>query len=621
MALAAAAPNWPSNKITRKQDGSINVSWKNAGLTDETLEEFVDTRLDVLLQYLLESDGDPIECVVDMSGNSLRRPKPIKMLLQKLRSAPVHVVDLRLHKNQLTDVVAAVLAEHIHEAARAGRPLMQLHLSGNSFSSAGIWTLVEAVHTSGGYPRKGVNDRWALWLRAEHQSPPVLDAEEFLEQCQAAGQPVCITEKPPKDAVVQMHFGFTMPCWDGKGDLKTKGGKGEPTSKWVPVGKGEPKSKWVPVEKGADLEGTVVPEEKENGKSNADSAGKVDSAGKGKAGKGKADAVGQKESTDDWGSCTRKGCAPWKGGDWTGGSWKGKWKGDWNGVSDSSWMGDWDDGYYTHVSSKGQQQQHDDAVKGGPKGAGKQNDSSGADPASSGKASISFKTELCWFFGRGICAKGQQCTYAHGEKELRPPAAKGDSDLAEQQAPSVDQDIVKETMSWLKENRTKEGKEGTRFQDAWKMWCKEHNENDQVKGKRIQSMVEFKKRWEEGEMGRPHCEDDAELRETAPAESAELEMETQAALSAQAPSSLSVAMPSFIKASSSSSKMPQPFQATEEEEPEEAETGPKSESNEDAMVRLLGDKLFKKKTRKDAGGVTPHRGPSWESGPPVTSLK
>merc|ERR1719362_948716 len=128
--------------------------------------------------------------------------------------------------------------------------------------------------------------------------------------------------------------------------------------------------------------------------------------------------------------------------------------------------------------------------------------------------------------------------------------------------------------------------------------------------------------------------------ETAPAKSADSEKETQAALSAKAPdpSSLSVAMPSFTK-TSSSSKMPKTWQPTVEEEPKvsssssskipksrqlmnEAESASHSESNEDAMVRLLGDKLLKKKDKRneDAGGVAPHRGPSWESGPPVTGV-
>jgi len=359
---------------------------------------------------------------------------------------------------------------------------------------------------------------------------------------------------------------------------------------------------------------------------------------------------------DNWvigawkGSSTWKGCDPGNGGDWTGGSWKGDWKGaaDWHTYG---WKGDWDDGYYTNGNNKGQQQQqqqqYHDAAKGGSKSGGKKHDSSGAGPVPGGKA----KTELCWFFGRGICSKGEQCTFAHGDMELR-AAAKGDSDVAEQQAPSVDRDTEKETMSWLKGNRAREGEEGTRFENAWKTWCKEHQLDGQVKSKRIQSMVEFKKKWEGGglisEMGRAHHEDDAEhdaeLWKTAPAECTESARETHE-MSARAPdpSSLSVAMPSFTKASSSSSKMPKTWQATEEEEPKaissssaeipksrqaadeeapNAETAPKSESNEEEMVRLLGDKLFNKKnkTSEDAGGVAPHRGPSWESGPPVTGL-
>ncbi|CAK0873240.1 unnamed protein product [Prorocentrum cordatum] len=156
--MASAAP-WPVDSIEQRRDGTLAVKWAEADLTDTVLAQFVDSRLGVLLDMLSGSrdaaDDAAVECTVDLSGNRLQGPAPLAGLLRRLSEAKVHTTVLRLHKNEFTDVAAAVLAEHIQRAAADGLPVMQLHLSGNAFTASGVETLIRAAHTCGGYPRSG----------------------------------------------------------------------------------------------------------------------------------------------------------------------------------------------------------------------------------------------------------------------------------------------------------------------------------------------------------------------------------------------------------------------------------------------------------------------------------
>eukprot|EP00747_Dinoflagellata_sp_TGD_P061171 gnl/TRDRNA2_/TRDRNA2_152396_c0_seq10.p1 gnl/TRDRNA2_/TRDRNA2_152396_c0~~gnl/TRDRNA2_/TRDRNA2_152396_c0_seq10.p1 ORF type:complete len:609 (-),score=138.64 gnl/TRDRNA2_/TRDRNA2_152396_c0_seq10:365-2191(-) len=222
---SADVPAWPKNSVVQKADGTVAVEWSDADLTDTTLEQFVAIRLSLLLGKLPKS-GKPVECCVNLSGNQLRRPEPIAQLLAKLREANVHLTALRLHKNNLTDEVAEVLAEHICEAATQTRPLMQLHLSDNELTHRGVGALIEATHDCEAYPRPenagplrslGAADsrRRALWLRCEMQRPPVYDPAGLLQLCESGGYPVCVLkskeERPPPTAVVQMPYSFAHP--------------------------------------------------------------------------------------------------------------------------------------------------------------------------------------------------------------------------------------------------------------------------------------------------------------------------------------------------------------------------------------------------------------------------
>lgn len=233
----AQKTSWPKASITQLKDGGISVAWSQAELTNEALEEFVTTRLDDLLSSLPSSEA-AVECVVDFSSNYLSEPQPLSMLLHRLRQAPLHMTSLRLHKNRLDDIAATVLAQHIKESADSGKPLMQLHLSGNAITANGVEMLIKAAHRSGAYPRPSNaplkslgadRDRRALWLRVEQQRPPVEDPQELLGACEMDGFPVCIQnrdEPVPDDAVVQMHLAFVSSFSDvpgkGKGQGKSK---------------------------------------------------------------------------------------------------------------------------------------------------------------------------------------------------------------------------------------------------------------------------------------------------------------------------------------------------------------------------------------------------------------
>eukprot|EP00931_Biecheleriopsis_adriatica_P053126 TRINITY_DN3104_c0_g1_i1.p1 TRINITY_DN3104_c0_g1~~TRINITY_DN3104_c0_g1_i1.p1 ORF type:complete len:704 (+),score=150.59 TRINITY_DN3104_c0_g1_i1:66-2177(+) len=267
---STSCSRWPKDSIAWKKDGSIAVQWAGAQLTDEDLENFVQNRLDFLLNELPEGQA-AVECSVDFSDNMLSQPAPMALLLSRLREAPLHVTTLRLYKNHLGDIVATVLAEHIREAAKKGRPLMQLHLSSNSLTESGVQFLVEAAHRSGGYPRPvsagklkslGPSDsgRRALWLRTENQDPPLENPSGLVRRLQTLGCPVCILEsrdqQVPEDTVVQMPEFFLTNLATGKGKGKSDSDMGKGKSDGdMGKGKGNGKGNWKEPEASGNWKG------------------------------------------------------------------------------------------------------------------------------------------------------------------------------------------------------------------------------------------------------------------------------------------------------------------------------------------------------------------------------
>ncbi|CAE7381680.1 unnamed protein product [Symbiodinium natans] len=223
-----------------QKDGSIAVEWASIELDDNELEDFVRNRLSIMLAQLPGSAAGSVECTVDLADNHLRQAGTLAKMLQSLRETSLHVTVLRLYKNRYDDSVAVPLAEHIRAAATQGRPLMQLHLSNNSLTEAGMRLLIEAAHHSKGYPRsmgcaklKSLGQdsgRRVLWLRVENQDSPIAGPRDFLESCSSVGLPVWILgdgsgQKPPADAVVQIHPSFVR-THDGGSAGSSAGGKG-----------------------------------------------------------------------------------------------------------------------------------------------------------------------------------------------------------------------------------------------------------------------------------------------------------------------------------------------------------------------------------------------------------
>ena len=211
-----------SYKVVERGDGVMCIQACGVGMDDADLEELA-PEMDRILAQLPGSAAGTVECTVDLAGNHLHQAGTLSKMLQSLRETSLHVTVLRLYKNRYDDSVAVPLAEHIRAAATQGRPLMQLHLSNNSLTEAGMRLLIEAAHHSKGYPRsmgcaklKSLGQdsgRRVLWLRVENQDPPIARPRDFLESCSAVGLPVCILtegsgQKPPADAVVQMHEYF-----------------------------------------------------------------------------------------------------------------------------------------------------------------------------------------------------------------------------------------------------------------------------------------------------------------------------------------------------------------------------------------------------------------------------
>ena len=250
-------------KVVQRGDGVICIHG-GACTDDAELEGTAIHELDKLLARLPSSPAGAVECAVDLAENSLSQAEPLAKMLQSLREASLHVTTLRLHKNRYDDSAAETLAEHIREAADQGQPLMQLHLSNNSLSEAGLWLLIEAAHRSKGYPRStdcaklkslgADSGRRVLWLRAENQDPPIARPRDFLDACSSSGMPVCVLadgsgQKPPVDAVVQMHEYFlsashTRSSAKGSGRAKgqeSKSGMGGPPARF---GNGKGKGKY-----------------------------------------------------------------------------------------------------------------------------------------------------------------------------------------------------------------------------------------------------------------------------------------------------------------------------------------------------------------------------------------
>eukprot|EP00929_Paragymnodinium_shiwhaense_P085632 TRINITY_DN4604_c0_g1_i1.p1 TRINITY_DN4604_c0_g1~~TRINITY_DN4604_c0_g1_i1.p1 ORF type:complete len:584 (-),score=144.98 TRINITY_DN4604_c0_g1_i1:347-2098(-) len=257
---------WPQNAVIQKPDGSVAVEWADSELTDETLEKFARERLPELLVKIPK--GRAIECMVNFSGNQLRAGEPLGHVLGLLRDAGVHITALRLHKNRFGDKAAFVMAQHMMEAAKLKKPLMQLHLSGNELSEAGIRELVVAATTCNAYPRQDATplkslgapqqqNARALWLRIERQKHPPSDPEGFLRHLATEGFPVHWSQgNPPAEAKVQVHFSFCLDLPKGKADKgKGKGkGKGEDFMFKGAEGKGKADAK-AAKGKGKDLDG------------------------------------------------------------------------------------------------------------------------------------------------------------------------------------------------------------------------------------------------------------------------------------------------------------------------------------------------------------------------------
>ena len=249
-------------KVVQRGDGVVCIHGAGACMDDVELEGMAMHELDKLLSRLPSSPAGAVECAVDLADNRLSQAEPLAKMLQSLREAALHVTTLRLHKNRYDDSAAATLAEHIRAAADQGRPLMQLHLSNNSLSEAGLRLLIEAAHRSKGYPRStdcaklkslgADSGRRVLWLRAENQDPPIARPRDFLDACSSSGMPVCVLadgsgQKPPVDAVVQMHEYFLSAPHgrsSAKGSGRTKGQESKSGTTGPPARFGKGKGKY-----------------------------------------------------------------------------------------------------------------------------------------------------------------------------------------------------------------------------------------------------------------------------------------------------------------------------------------------------------------------------------------
>jgi len=229
-----------TGNVYRRGDGVICLQYAGTSMVDADVEELASRDLPAL--FGIQNVSSDMECAVDLANNNLSEASALAKLLQSLRSLPLHITTLRLYRNCYDDQAAAVLAEHIREAASQGKPLMQLHVSNNSMTEVGVQRLIEMSHRCRGYPRSrdsqelkslgADSHRRALWLRAENQDPPIAQgsAVRLIESCNRSGQPVCVLTEAdgqtvPPDTVVQMHeFFLTAKSagFDGKGLGKGK---------------------------------------------------------------------------------------------------------------------------------------------------------------------------------------------------------------------------------------------------------------------------------------------------------------------------------------------------------------------------------------------------------------
>jgi len=519
MAAPSTAPAWPKNSVELRNDGSVSVDWSDAALSDAVLERFVIERLPKLLEHVPSAkEAKFVECVVNFSGNSLQQPGPIAALLESLREAPnLHVTVLRLHKNCLTDSVVSVLAEHIIASGRAEKPLMQLHLSDNELAEAGVRGLVAAAHSSGAYPRSseakalrslGGADcrRRALWLRVECQRPPLGNGRELLQSLAAEGFPVCVLasreEQVPATAVVQMHPLFVNPLGSG---LRSGEGKGERQEKSSGCGF------WLEeYSKGKGKFSTAQGADKGKGKASSD--GKGCDKGKGKAssdakgcdkGKGKASSDGKGgDKGKGKASSDAKGCDKGKGKASSDGK-GGGYKTDFCSFFEKGACDKGERCAFAHGKSELRPRGGDGVSaigKGKGKSGGGQGCNSSESHATKGASGSGYKTDICSFFERGVCEKGESCKFAHGSSELRPREGGGSAAQRppQQNGEKKKDDDEHEAMVWLKIERERPGEAGQEFEAAWKRWCADQGVRGTPKAQRLATIVAFRRLREGG---------------------------------------------------------------------------------------------------------------------------
>ena len=237
--ISCVTPSGTCYRLLQRGAGVICIQCSGVGMVDNDLDDLAKRGL-LRLKEQIPSSEARVECSVDLADNSLSRSDTLAQMLQNLRETSLHVTTLRLYKNRYDDSAATALADHICEAAAQHRPLMQLHVSNNCLTEAGVRLLIEAAHRSQGYPRstnspelKSLGQdsgRRALWLRVENQDPPIARPQDLLDECNSAGIPVCLLaegsgQRLPAGAVVQMHEYFLSgPSAQSFGKGRGKGG-------------------------------------------------------------------------------------------------------------------------------------------------------------------------------------------------------------------------------------------------------------------------------------------------------------------------------------------------------------------------------------------------------------
>ncbi|CAE8598109.1 unnamed protein product [Polarella glacialis] len=157
--------------LTMLGGGSFEVSMRGRGMSDEQVISWCQAAKNQLAS--LSSEFSPLHAHQLNFAENCLGSEGVGAIFEMLSDLKIGVRKIELHRNNLTNGAASVLAKYIKECPQA---IDELHLSHNQLDRQGVLTLVEAFMTAGSrgvprYPPRDIRGRCRpVWLRLEYNN-------------------------------------------------------------------------------------------------------------------------------------------------------------------------------------------------------------------------------------------------------------------------------------------------------------------------------------------------------------------------------------------------------------------------------------------------------------------